>query len=161
LEEIKENSSNDCFLALIGNKKDASSNKNSEISNISAKNFAEANKLFYYETSAIWDKEAENGIETIMLDFVYEILKNLKENGVNCDETVEEKNDYQKDEKDYRGNSKENSKENSMENSKGNSKENSREKTKKSLIERRISFESVRISQEKGFCGKKYDNCSC
>lgn len=70
LEEIKENTSNDAFLALIGNKKDVKKE-----GSLAGRELAQKHGLYYYETSAVWAREDENGIESIMMDFLYEIIK--------------------------------------------------------------------------------------
>lgn len=74
LEEIKENASSDAFISLLGNKKDLISYHISDEISLKAKKIAKNNKLFYYETSCVWDKDSESGIENILLDFVYESL---------------------------------------------------------------------------------------
>lgn len=82
LEEIKENASSEAYICLLGNKKDLCSYYISGDVSEKAKLIAKNNKLFYYETSCLWDKDSEFGIENILLDFVYESL-NSNENYLN------------------------------------------------------------------------------
>ena len=168
LDEIHENTNNDCFMALIGNKKDCFQSSSHDISNVKAKKFAEDNRLYYYETSAMYDRDSPNGIETIMLDFVYEIIKGLPEDEAyndGCDEVMEEDEETLEDITEER---------------KISDKENFNMAKKpiilpsdKKSVERRISFGSARVSRDKKasmvrvslekpvMCCRKTEDSSC
>jgi GTPase SAR1 family protein len=153
LEEIRENTANDSVLALIGNKKDL---LDFEGSNLKARKFAETHKLHYYETSALWDRSSADGIETIMLDFVYEMIKDMPE--IENGSQNEEEEDMETVEEDF--------------DEKGGVEEFKNFKAKmkgKEEIWKRFSLERMKKEKEvvslsidrKGGCLKKNDECSC
>ena len=147
LEEIRENTNNDSFLALIGNKKDL---QGFDGLNLKAQKFAEKHQLYYYETSALWDRSCAEGIETIMMDFVYEIIKNMPNIAIERDD--EEEQETVEEDFDEKG---------GVEGFKSfKAKVKGKEEAWKKTVQKNREV-SVSLSLEKKGCCKKKDECMC
>lgn len=58
--EIRENTSKECIICLIGNKADLETSGNRKITREDATKYATKHKMIYRETSALWPREANS-----------------------------------------------------------------------------------------------------
>ena len=75
LSELKENAHSDCMVLLLGNKIDLS-NDNPQLRRVTtheAQTLANREDLLFRETSALWNADAESGIQAIFHDLVSSI----------------------------------------------------------------------------------------
>ena len=78
LVELKQYAEPDCIILLIGNKVDLiENNEKREISAEEAKNFAEENKLIFYETSALANLKVNEVFECLINGFLLFLFRNL------------------------------------------------------------------------------------
>ena len=71
LIELKQYAEPDCIILLVGNKVDLiENNEKREISTAEAQNFAEENKLIFYETSALANLKVNEVFECLINGFL-------------------------------------------------------------------------------------------